>query len=169
MLKSGITRRIDELGRIVIPKEIRYNLGIRDGEPLEIIVNDNSIIIKKYSQLENIKTVSNNICEIISDVFNINIVVSDREKIIAANKELSSLINNSLGDVHKKLIDNRESYTSNNVETMFDINGYFYITPIITVSDCSGLVFIISKAKNDENIKYANIAKKLIVYKLDVA
>ena len=35
-MKSGITRRIDELGRIVVPKEMRYNLGIRDGEPLEI-------------------------------------------------------------------------------------------------------------------------------------
>ena len=53
MIKSGITRKIDELGRIVVPKEIRYNLGIRDGEPLEIYTSDNSIIIKKFSQMEN--------------------------------------------------------------------------------------------------------------------
>ena len=55
LTKSGITRRIDELGRIVVPKEIRYNLGIRDGEPLEIYTSDNALIIKKYSQVENIK------------------------------------------------------------------------------------------------------------------
>ena len=41
---TGITRKIDELGRIVIPKEIRYNLGIRDGEPLEIFVNDEKLL-----------------------------------------------------------------------------------------------------------------------------
>ena len=169
MLKSGITRRIDELGRIVIPKEIRYNLGIREGEPLEISVNDNSILIKKYSQIENIKLISGNICEIINDVFNVNIIVSDREKVVATNKELKNMINTPLGEKHKLLIDNRENYTSSNLETMFDIEGYFYIAPIITIADCSGLVFIISKDKNDESVKYANIAKKLIVYKLDVA
>ena len=63
--KSGITRRIDELGRIVVPKEIRCNLGIRDGEPLEIYTENNSIIIKKYSQVENIKDISLNVCKII--------------------------------------------------------------------------------------------------------
>ena len=53
MTKSGITRRIDELGRIVVPKEIRYNLGIRDGEPLEIYIENNSIIMSSdYSQIE---------------------------------------------------------------------------------------------------------------------
>ena len=169
MLQSGITRRIDELGRIVIPKEIRYNLGIREGEPLEILVDDNSIIIKKYSQIENIKSISNNICEIISDVFNVNIIVTDREKVIAASKELANIISNPLGEKHKILIDKREDYNSENIEIMFDIEGYFYIIPIITNSDCSGLVLIVAKYKSEENIKYAKIVQKLIVYKLDVA
>ena len=50
-LKStGITRKIDELGRVVIPKEIRRNLSIRDGESLEIFTNEEAIILKKHSE-----------------------------------------------------------------------------------------------------------------------
>lgn len=168
MPSSGITRKIDELGRIVIPKEIRYNLGIRDGEPLEITISDNSIIIKKYSQINNIKNASDNICELISDVFNVKIIITDREKIVAASKELKNIINISLGELHKKLIDNRETYISSNKEYMFDVEGYFYILPIITSIDSSGLIIIVSNDQNEENIKYAKIVQKLIVYKLDV-
>ena len=49
MKETGIVRRIDDLGRVVIPKEIRHNMKISEGEPLEIFVEDDSIIFKKYS------------------------------------------------------------------------------------------------------------------------
>lgn len=101
MALSGITRRIDELGRLVIPKEMRYNLGIRDGEPLEIFVNDGSIIIKKFSQVENIKSISENLCEIITDICSVEVLITDREKIIASSKTLNNIINNPLGETHK--------------------------------------------------------------------
>ena len=48
LTQTGVTRKIDELGRIVIPKEIRKNLGIREGESLEIFTSEDSIILKKY-------------------------------------------------------------------------------------------------------------------------
>ena len=169
MSKSGITRRIDELGRIVVPKEIRYNLGIRDGEPLEIYVENNSIVIRKYSQVENIKDLSNNICNIISDVCNLDILISDREKIIATNNNMKEQINSKLDNKLKNLIDNRESYVSDKMESNFNQNKYFTIIPIITSTDCSGLVIILSKVKEDINIKYAKLVQKLLVDKLDVS
>lgn len=169
MALSGITRRIDELGRLVIPKEMRYNLGIRDGEPLEISVNDGSIIIKKFSQVENIKNISENLCEIISDICNVLVIITDREKIIASSKSINNILNNPLGEIHKKLIDNRETYVSKTNETMFDVNGYFTILPIITSIDCSGLIFIVSKTQNNESLKYAKIIQKLLIQKLDIA
>lgn len=168
MTKSGITRRIDELGRIVVPKEIRYNLGIRDGEPLEIYTENNSIVIKKYSQVENIKDLSSNICEIIGDVCNVGILISDRERIIASSNELKDSLNRVLEEKYKLLIDNRENYISEKKEAIFNIMGYAIILPIITSVDCSGLIFIVAKEKNDTNIKYAKIAQKLLVQKLDV-
>jgi len=169
LTKSGITRRIDELGRIVVPKEIRYNLGIRDGDPLEIYTENNAIIIKKYSQVENIKDISLNICEIINDVCNVGIIISDREKIIATSNDLKDLLNYKLDERYKRLIDNRESYISEKLETVFNINNYFTILPIITSIDCSGLIIIVSKEKSDVYMKYGKIAQKLIVQKLDVS
>ena len=169
MNKSGITRRIDELGRIVVPKEIRYNLGIRDGEPLEIYVENNTIVIKKYSQVENIKDISANLCEVINDVCNVQIMISDREKIIAANNNLMKLINYKLSEMFKQLIDNRETYISEKQEQYFNNNAYFTILPIITSTDCSGLIIILSKEKTDINLKYAKIVQKLLVDKLDVS
>ena len=169
MTKSGITRRIDELGRIVVPKEMRYNLGIRDGEPLEIYTDNNAIIIKKFSQVENIKDISENVCNLISDVCNVDIMISDREKIVACSNNLKHLLGVTLGETHKKLIDFRENWISEKKEVMFDLNKYFTIIPIITSLDSSGLVFILSDEYNDVNVKYAKIAQKLIVQKLDVA
>lgn len=169
MTKSGITRRIDELGRIVVPKEIRSNLGIRDGEPLEIYIENNSIIIKKYSQVENIKEISEKICNIMCDVCNIDIILTDREKILITSNNLKEYVNKSLDEKLKLLIDNRESYVSNIKENKFNLMKYFTIFPIITSTDCSGLIIIVSENKQDENIIYAKIVQKLISQKLDVA
>lgn len=168
MKSSGITRRIDELGRIVVPKEMRYNLGIRDGEPLEIYIEDNAIIIKKYSQIANIKEISSNICMIINDICNFDIFITDREKIVASNNSLNNLIDLKICEKHKLLIDERENYISSNSEKMYNLEGYFNIIPIITSNDCSGLVIILTKNKNNEAIKYAKIVERLLVKKLDV-
>ena len=167
MSKSGITRRIDELGRIVVPKEIRYNLGIRDGEPLEIYTSDNQIIIKKYSQVENIKDTSQNICNIVYDACNLSILITDREKVIAESSNLKELENKKLDDFLKDLIDNRETYISKNKDIKIGINAYFTIIPIITSIDCSGLVIILSES-NEDNTKYAKIVQKLLINKLDI-
>ena len=56
MITSGVIRRIDELGRIVIPKEIRKKLRIKTGDNLEILVEGDDIVLKKYSFIENIET-----------------------------------------------------------------------------------------------------------------
>lgn len=168
MIKSGITRRIDELGRIVVPKEIRYNLGIRDGEPLEIYTNDNSIIIKKYSQVENIKDLSSILCEIISDICDVSVLVTDREKVIATNKSVVNIVDTKINDKLKTLIDNRVSYFSEVAEDHLGISGFYYILPIITSTDSSGLIILVSKTKKEENIKYSKIIQKLLIQKLDI-
>ena len=58
MKTTGIVRRIDELGRIVIPKEMRKNLRIKTGDNLEIMVNDDTIVLKKSSEIENLETIA---------------------------------------------------------------------------------------------------------------
>ncbi len=164
--KSGITRKIDELGRIVVPKEIRYNLGIREGDNLEIFVEDNKIIIDKFSQLDNYKPFSEKLCLIIKDVFEVDVVISDRERIIVSTKNID---NGELTSKHKELIDGRESYQSKVKETYYNIDCFWTIIPIITTEDSSGLVMICNNKYHEDDIKYAKIIQKLLVQKIDIA
>ena len=71
MKQTGVTRKIDELGRIVIPKEIRKNLGIRNGEALEIFTNEDSIILKKYFEVRKYEDLSGKLCELIKNIYNV--------------------------------------------------------------------------------------------------
>lgn len=169
MEKSFITRRIDELGRIVIPKEIRNNLAIRVGEPLEILIENKSIVIRKYSQVGNIKDISNKICNIISDICEIDLLVSDREKIIVTSKNLSNLKARELPSDLKAMIDERGQLISDTKVNYFGIEAYFVILPIITSADCSGLVIALSDKFDERNKIMAKITQKLIITNLEVA
>lgn len=168
MTKSGITRRIDELGRIVIPKEMRVNLGIREGELLEIYIENSALLIKKFSQIENIKDISSRICNIISDICKIDLMITDREKVIVTSRKIKSLDNLILSDKMKNLIDNRECYISNNRENLLGLSKYFVMIPIITSTDCSGLIIVLSDYKNDDNMLFGKIVQKLLVDSLEV-
>ena len=88
MKTTGVIRRIDELGRIVIPKEIRKNLRIKNGDSLEIFLESDNIILKKYSQLETIENVSVDYVEAFNSIIKHNIIVTDRDKVIAVSGEI---------------------------------------------------------------------------------
>jgi AbrB family transcriptional regulator (stage V sporulation protein T) len=85
---TGVSRRIDDLGRIVIPKEIRKTLKIRSGELLEIMVDENNIILSKHSTMKDISDIAKSCVDAVSDSSNVNILITDRDKIIAASPEL---------------------------------------------------------------------------------
>ena len=74
MKLAGIVRRIDELGRIVIPKEIRKTLHIKNGENLEIFIDGETIVLKKYSELGNLKELSDTITETLYQTIKANIL-----------------------------------------------------------------------------------------------
>ena len=85
MKATGIVRRIDDLGRVVIPKEIRRTLRIREGDPLEIFTDrEGEIILKKYSQLETIENVS------VDYVEAFNSIIKHNNKTIGSVKDLKS-------------------------------------------------------------------------------
>ena len=169
MKQTGVTRKIDELGRIVIPKEIRKNLGIRDGETLEIFTSDDSIILKKYFEVRKYEDLSSRLCELIKNIYNVDLVITDREKVItSSNKEIVE--NSKLNNKFLELIDNREKFITKELSTKnlgIDISGYFTIIPIIASSDSLGLVIIISDNGND----YSSLGKllaKIIADKIDI-
>ncbi|MDD6161005.1 MAG: stage V sporulation T C-terminal domain-containing protein [Oscillospiraceae bacterium] len=85
MKATGIVRRIDDLGRVVIPKEIRRTMRIREGDPLEIYTDrDGGVIFRKYSQLGDVSEFAAQLCETVSRVAGIPAVITDRDSCIAA-------------------------------------------------------------------------------------
>jgi AbrB family transcriptional regulator (stage V sporulation protein T) len=85
MKTTGIVRRIDELGRVVIPKEIRRTMRLRDGEELEIFLDgQDELIFKKFSPVKRIKDFSEEYCRVLSETTGNNIVVCDKDAVIAA-------------------------------------------------------------------------------------
>lgn len=159
MKSTGIVRKIDELGRIVIPKEIRNVLGIHSNDDLEIFIDDMKIVLTKYEKSDNILNYSNNVVKIIDEKLNIKVFVTNKEKIITAgnfkNKELDTKL--------LELIEERKRYESINKETINKISGYFVIYPIIVESDILGLLMFAKETvfTNEEKI-LTNIILKLI-------
>ena len=85
MKATGIVRRIDDLGRVVIPKEIRRTMRIREGSPLEIYTDrDGEVIFRKYSMMDGINDLASHLCDAIYAVAGRCAMVSDRDTILAA-------------------------------------------------------------------------------------
>ena len=85
MKATGIVRRIDDLGRVVIPKEIRRTMRIREGDPLEIYTSkDGEVIFKKYSLMGGVDEFAAQLCDTLSKSTGTSVAVTDRDSVIAA-------------------------------------------------------------------------------------
>lgn len=151
MKATGVIRRIDELGRVVIPKEIRKNLRIREGDSLEIYINDKDyIVLKKYSALNSIKELSTVLAEAIYDDIKKSVLITDTDKVLAAagkdkkeylGKELSEAIIFSMQRREQKL----ESHFKNFQICDKTEEMTYAIATIIVNGDVFGSVFIFDK------------------------
>lgn len=168
MKQTGVTRKIDELGRIVIPKEIRKNLGIRDGESLEIFTSDDSIILKKYYEVKKLEDVCDKLCEMIKNIYDVNILITDREKVVSSS--ISNYKDKLLDEDLIELIDERELLISDKLLTKKigndEVIGYYTVVPIVASSDSLGLVIIVDEVKTYERL--AKLVAKIVVDKVDI-
>ena len=130
MKATGIVRRIDDLGRVVIPKEIRRTLHIREGDPLEIFTDqEGSVIFRKYSPMGDLQEFADRICQAVRDTTGYIAAVSDRDAVIAHcggvgrelmdqhnSRELESLMEKRKdyrycpGENHRRAVDSTEKY-----------------------------------------------------------
>ena len=152
MKTTGVVRRIDDLGRIVIPKEIRRTLRIHDGESLEIFVDNEIITLKKYSSLNELANVSKILVESINKEINKDIIITDRDNVIAASgvnkkkymgKNISSYLENVINDRKSVHIFNEKVKI---VDVEEDCNYIIY--PIIANGDAVGSAIIVSLENN---------------------
>ena len=149
-MSTGIVRRIDELGRIVIPKEIRKNLRIKNGDNLEILVDGENITLRKYSQIENAIDMADMYVKSFHQVLKDNVIVTDTDKVIAAAGNLKKkYLNLGISDKLTNMIERRESFVErkkNNIEISPGIVefGYYAMSTIINNGDSIGSVIILS-------------------------
>ena len=110
MKATGIVRRIDDLGRIVIPKEIRRTLRIRESDPLEIFTDrEGEIILKKYSPIGEMSTFARQYAESLAQVSGQMTLIADRDQFIAAAGGCKALLGKSISSQLEEAIERREN------------------------------------------------------------
>lgn len=155
MKATGIVRRIDDLGRVVVPKEIRRTLRIREGDPMEIFTNkDGEIILKKYSPIGEIDGFAKQYAEALAQISGYRILISDRDQIIAvAGGTKKDFIGKNISQELENLITERDTLTTENgvkksipiVEGENPPQEGQVIYPIICEGDIIGSVVIMAK------------------------
>ena len=171
MKSTGVIRRIDELGRIVIPKEIRRNLGIRDGENVEIYTENESIILKKYHRLGTTSDLASSLCEIIYNELGSKIIITDREKIIATSGIDNQIISQLLTNEYLTIIENREIITKENYTLKInniELTGNFIFIPIISLNDSIGLIIMYNENNLTNELSLGKLISSIISRKLDI-
>ncbi|MCI6036444.1 MAG: stage V sporulation protein T [Candidatus Limiplasma sp.] len=178
MRATGIVRRIDELGRVVIPKEIRRTLRIREGDPLEIYTDrDGEVILKKYSPIGEMSAFAKDYTESIFRAMGHIACIVDRDQVVAASgvskKELSD---KPISPDLETAIANRQTVAINRagggkmvaVTNEEDINGYTaqVVSPIIADGEAIGAVLLLSKEQGarmgDAEMKVAETAAGIV-------
>lgn len=147
MKATGIVRRIDDLGRVVIPKEIRRTMRIREGDPLEIYTDrDGEVIFKKYSPMGELGSFVGQLCDSLSRTAGVSCAICDRDAVIAASgpakkdvfeKTISSALESIMEERHtfEKHDGSQPAPLCEGVSVEVSI-----AVPIITEGDVSGCV-----------------------------
>lgn len=170
MKSTGVVRRIDDLGRIVIPKEIRKNMRIKDGESVEIYLESDNIVLKKYSPLGNITEFYRSYVNSIYEAINENIMIVDRDTIVAVAGNLKKkYLNKNISPTIDNIIEQRESILEKNIKDIYFIEdkketASYAISPIIVSGDAVGAVIIFSTENNltEFELKTVSIAAKFL-------
>lgn len=169
-MTTGIVRRIDELGRIVIPKEIRKNLRIKNGDNLEILVNGDDITLRKYSQIENVTDIASVYAESFYQVLKYNVIVTDTDKVVAIAGNLKKkYLNLGISDKLTNMIERRDSFVErkkSSIEISPGLSefGYYAVATIINNGDSIGSVIILSldTPMLEQEEKLANILANML-------
>lgn len=170
MITSGIIRRIDELGRIVIPKEIRKNLRIKNGDNLEVLVDGENIVLKKYSMVENLESLAMSYADAFNNVLKYNIIITDTDKVVAISGNLKKkYMNVSISEEVLKMIERRENNVTRrkvNLEISpgYSEECYYALSAIINNGDAIGMVIILSNDAPlmEQDEKLAMILSKML-------
>lgn len=165
-MNTGIVRKIDELGRIVIPKEIRKSLNIRNGEDVQIFIRDEEIVLKKYKKLLTVKDSAIKYLYSFRKITDSSVFITDKDKIIASTVE--NLLGEKIDDKILNLIEERKSEDGYSLKMGNNIiNKYYYALPIIIDADAIGSIIIVNDLQINEKDKLlSNVLHILLTMEL---
>lgn len=160
MNQTGIIRKIDELGRIVLPKELRKYLNINSGDDFQILLDDNKIILEKYSYLKNYEK------EILK-IINSFSIVNEYDINLIINNEIINRNNVTITENFINIINTRKMYYKNEnskylISKDIYLEGKIVILPLVINSDLLGALLIVSKDDINNIINTAKIIYNII-------
>ncbi len=170
MKATGIVRRIDDLGRVVIPKEIRRTMRIREGDPLEIFTDrDGEVIFKKYSPIGELSEQAVIYCEVLVKSTEHAVIICDRDHCIAAGGiPKKEVLERRVTPALEEIMEGRRLYTADSAHTerftaLEGIDRYVTVAaPILSAGDISGIVVFLgddaSSLPSQSDIKLAAVA-----------
>ena len=170
MKATGIVRRIDDLGRVVIPKEIRRTMRIREGDPLEIYTdNDGEVIFKKYSPIGELGGFATQYAEVLQRAAGCPVVVCDRDHVIAVTGlPKKELLERRVSPALEELMESRRIHalTEQNGKNLVPVEGIdrpaLVAAPIVASGDvCGAIMFMMNDdptAATDSEIKLITVA-----------
>ncbi|NFO30912.1 stage V sporulation protein T [Clostridium botulinum] len=156
MKATGIVRRIDDLGRVVIPKEIRRTLRIREGDPLEIFTDrEGGVILKKYSPIGELTDFSREYAESLQQAIGHIVLIADKDAFISASgTPKKDYIERKISSELEEIMDGRKTVMLDKTQNVViplhnddDESRYVnqVISPILSEGDAIGTVIILSK------------------------
>ena len=159
MKATGIVRRIDDLGRVVIPKEIRRTLRIREGDPLEIFTDkEGEVILKKYSPICELGEFAKEYAESLQEVTGHIAIITDRDTIVAvAGGSKKEAVDKRISSELEKIMESKELYLATGSSRPIRVSSEEYspdeyinqvIAPIISQGDPIGSIILISKKED---------------------
>ena len=171
MKATGVVRRIDDLGRVVIPKEIRKTLRIKEGDPLEICTDkEGEVILKKYSPIGELSEFATEYAETLAKTTGHIACITDKDTVIAVSGgSKKEYLEQSISDELEKILEDKENYTSkenndlsvpitknDNKDKRFNSQVVY---PIISDGDVIGSVILLSK---DTSTKMTEVEQKVV-------
>lgn len=181
MKATGIVRRIDELGRVVIPKEIRRTLRIREGDPLELFTDRDELMLKKYSPIASVERFSEGTAKSLHDQSGYLCAISDTDNILhAAGAGRKGLVGHAVSDELTELMAARRSHVASLAEggrilpVVREGEGEAtaqLIIPIVAGGDCLGAVILLSEetgaVMEPSCVKLARLTADIIASQFD--
>ena len=158
MESTSVVRKIDELGRIVLPKEVRKKLKIRTNDFVEIFIDNDLLCLKKYSKISSLKNFAQNLTDMLYSYTHKDILIADKYNIIAYKKKY---LTKEISDQILDSINRRESIMQNHVKELKLINDEiikcsYVMDTIISNSEYIGIVIMYSEedilSEHDMNV-----------------